>query len=133
MATKIFVSYPSADLERSKTFYAALGATLEPAFTDENAVCFSWDDNIYFMLLKREFFAGFTDKQIVDPKTSAQVQSAFTRDARADVDAVVEAGLAAGGTEAGTAQDHGFMYSRDIEDPDGNIVAFIWMAEEAQA
>jgi uncharacterized protein len=23
------------------------------------------------------------------------------------------------------------MYSRDLEDPDGNIVAFLWMAPEA--
>lgn len=133
MPTTLFVSYPSADLDRSKTFYTALGAAFEPKLSDENAVCLKWDDNIFFMLLKREFFAGFTEKQIIDPKTSAQVQSAFSRESRAEVDAVAEAGLAAGGTEAGQAQDHGFMYSRDLEDPDGNIVAFIWMAPEAQA
>ena len=42
-----------------------------------------------------------------------------------------EAGLAAGGAEPRPAQDLGFMYSRDLEDPDGNIVAFLWMAPEA--
>jgi uncharacterized protein len=131
MPTNIFVSYPAADLERSKAFYTALGATINPLFTDENAACLMWDENIYFMLLKREFFATFTDKQVADPATTAQVQSAFTRDSREDVDTVVEAGVAAGGTEHGAAQDHGFMYSRDLEDPDGNIVAFLWMAPEA--
>jgi predicted lactoylglutathione lyase len=131
MPQKIFVSYPAADLDRSTAFYTALGATINPRFTDENAVCLEWDENITFMMLKREFFATFTDKQVADPATTAQVQSAFSRDSRQDVDAVVEAGLAAGGSEPRPADDLGFMYSRDLEDPDGNIVAFIYMVPEA--
>jgi uncharacterized protein len=131
VATKIFVSYPGTDLDRSKAFYTALGATIVPEFTDENAVCLRWDENIYFMVLKRDFFATFTDKQIADPATTAQVQSAFTRESRAAVDAAVEAGLAAGGTEHGTARDHGFMYDRDVQDPDGNVVSFVWMEVQA--
>jgi predicted lactoylglutathione lyase len=131
MPTNIFVSYTTADLDRSKTFYTALGATINPLFTDENAACFVWDENIYLMVLKREFFAAFTDKQVADPAITAQVQVAFTRDSRDDVDTVAEAGLAAGGSEPRPAQDLGFMYSRDLEDPDGNVVAFIWMEPQA--
>jgi uncharacterized protein len=131
MPTSIFVSYPSADLDRSRAFYTALGATVNPLFTDENAVCLVWDENIYLMVLKREFMATFTDKQLADPATTAQVQIAFSRDSREEVDTVAEAGLGAGGSEPRPAQDYGFMYSRDLEDPDGNIVAFLWMAPEA--
>jgi uncharacterized protein len=131
MPTHIFVSYPTADLARSTAFYTALGATVNPLFTDENATCLVWDENIYLMVLKREFMATFTDKQLADPATTAQVQIAFSRDSREAVDAVAEAGLAAGGSEPRPAEDHGFMYSRDLEDPDGNIVAFLWMAPEA--
>ena len=131
MPTNIFVSYPTADLERSKAFYTALGATINPLFTDENAACLVWDENIYLMVLKREFMATFTDKQLADPAITAQVQIAFSRDSREDVDTVVEAGLAAGGSEPRPAQDYGFMYSRDLEDPDGNIVCFMYMVPEA--
>lgn len=131
MPTKIFVSYPTADIERSKAFYTALGATINPLFTDEKALCLRWEENIYFMVLTREFLATMTDKQIIDPATSAQVQSAFTCDSREDVDRVVEAGLAAGGSEPQPAQDYGFMYTRDLEDPDGNVVAFMYMVPEA--
>src|SRR3984885_10163839 len=127
MPTNIFVSYATADLDRSKAFYTALGATINPLFTDENAACLMWDENIYLMVLKREFFASFTDKQLADPATTAQVQIAFTRDSRDDVDAVAAAGLAAGGSEPRPAQDLGFMYTRDLEDPDGNVVAFMYM------
>jgi uncharacterized protein len=131
MPTNIFVSYPTADLERSKAFYTALGASINPLFTDDNAVCFVWDDNVYTMVLKREFFATFTDKQVADPAATAQMQVAFTRDSREEVDEAAEAGLAAGGSEPRPAQDFGFMYSRDLEDPDGNVVAFIYMVPEA--
>lgn len=83
------------------------------------------------MMLTREFFATFTDKQVADPATSAQVQIALARDSREDVDTVAEAGLTAGGSEPRPAQDFGFMYSRDLEDPDGNIVSFVYMAPQA--
>jgi uncharacterized protein len=131
MPTNIFVSYPTADLDRSTAFYTALGATINPLFTDDNAACLVWEENIFLMVLKREFMATFTDKQLADPATTAQVQIAFTRESRDDVDAVAEAGLSAGGSEPRPAQDFGFMYSRDLEDPDGNIVAFIYMVPEA--
>ena len=131
MPTNIFVSYPTADLDRSVAFYTALGATINPAFTDENAACLKWDENIYLMVLKREFMATFTEKQLADPATTAQVQVAFTRDSREDVDALSEAGLAAGGSEPGPAQDLGFMYTRDLEDPDGNNLSFLYMVPEA--
>ena len=131
MATNIFVSYPAADLERSKAFYTALGATINPLFTDDNAVCLVWDENITTMVLEREFFATFTDKQVADPATTAQFQIAFSRDSREDVDAVIEAGLAAGGSEPRPAQDYGFMYSRDLEDPDGNNLSFLYMEPQA--
>jgi uncharacterized protein len=131
MPTNIFVSYPSDDLERSTAFYTAVGATINPLFSDENAVCFVWDENITTMVLKREFFATFTDRDVSKPVTGPQFQVAFSRDSREAVDTVTEAGLAAGGSEPRPAEDYGFMYSRDLEDPDGNIIAFLFMEPEA--
>ena len=101
MTTSIFVNLPSTDLERSKKFYTALGFTINPMFTDENAACVVLDENIYFMVLTREYLGTFTDKQIIDPKTHAQTSISFTRD------------------------------SRDIEDPDGNILGFVYMDQAA--
>jgi uncharacterized protein len=129
--THIFVNIPTSDLDKAKAFYTALGAEINPLFTDENAACIVWDENIQMMVLTREYLATFTDKSIIDPRTQAQVQIAFSRDSREDVDRVLEAGLAAGGTEPRAAQDYGFMYSRDLDDPDGNGLAFLWMNPEA--
>jgi predicted lactoylglutathione lyase len=96
--TSIFVNIPTNDLERSVAFYRALGCAINPNFTDENAACVVWSDDIFFMVLRREFFATFTEKP-VGGKEWAQVSLSFAQDSRADVDAIVEAGLAAGGTE----------------------------------
>ncbi len=127
MGTSIFVNFASSDLERSKAFYTALGCEISPNFTDENAACIVWDENIYFMVLTRDYFATFTDKPIIDANTSAQVSLALSRASREDVDAVMAAGLAAGGTEPRPVQDYGFMYSRDLDDPDGNALGFLYM------
>ncbi|MGW9630610.1 VOC family protein [Agromyces sp. NPDC055520] len=126
-ATSIFVNLPTTDLERAKSFYEALGFSINPMFTDENAACVVLDENIYFMVVTREYLGTFTDKQIIDPATLAQTLISFTRDSRDEVDAVLVKGLAAGGTEPRDAQDYGFMYSRDLEDPDGNILGFLYM------
>jgi predicted lactoylglutathione lyase len=129
--TNVFVNLPTADLERAKAFYVALGCEINPQFTDDNAACIVWDDNVYFMVLTREFFATFTDKPIVDPDAALQVSVAFSRDSREDVDAIMAKGLAAGGTEPKPAQDYGFMYSRDLDDPDGNSLGFLFMEPAA--
>ncbi|HET8868418.1 MAG TPA: VOC family protein [Agrococcus sp.] len=131
MTTSIFVNIPTTDLDRSKAFYEALGFSINPAFTDENAACVVLSDTIYFMVLTREYLGTFTDKQIIDPKTQAQVSIALTRDSREDVDAVLAKGLAAGGSEPRPAQDYGFMYSRDLDDPDGNNLSFLFMEPAA--
>ena len=127
MVTKIFVNLPTSDLDRSKAFYEALGCEINPLFTDENAACVVWSEDVFFMVLTREYFGTFTDKTVVDAKAAAQVLIALSRDSRDDVDDVLAKGLAAGGSEPREPQDLGFMYSRDLEDPDGNVLEFLYM------
>lgn len=131
--TSIFVNVPTTDLERAKAFYTALGAGINPNFTDDNAACIVWDENVFFMVLTKEYFATFTDKQIIDPKTQAQTSIGLSRDSREEVDAIMALGLANGGTEPKPAQDYGFMYSRDLDDPDGNSLGFLYMDPQAAA
>ncbi|WP_127820436.1 VOC family protein [Microbacterium sp. CPCC 204701] len=129
--THIFVNIPTNDLEKAKTFYTALGADINPLFTDENAACVVWDDNVFFMVVTKDYLATFTDKPIADPKSVAQTLVALSRESREEVDTTVQAALANGGTEPKEPQDYGFMYSRQLEDPDGNIVEFVYMEPQA--
>ncbi|GAA2248483.1 VOC family protein [Herbiconiux moechotypicola] len=124
----MFVNLPVTDLDRAKTFYEALGFSINPLFTDHNAACVVVeDDHNYFMILKREYFQTFTDLPIGDPATSPSVSTAIFLDSREAVDGAVTAGLGAGGSEPRPASDYGFMYQRQLTDPDGNIIEFGWM------
>lgn len=123
----VFINLPVSALERSTAFYVALGCTINPKFTDENAACAVWSDEIYFMLLTRDFFATFTEKTLVDPATHVQAIIALSCESRADVDRVVDAGLAAGGSRARDPEDYGFMYQRSVHDPDGNLLEITYM------
>ena len=131
---QMFVNLPVTDLDRAKAFYTAVGFTINPLFTDHNAACVVVEDgHNYFMILKREFFQTFTEKPIGDNAVNPAVSTAIFLDSREAVDATVEKGLAAGGAEPQPASDYGFMYQRQLNDPDGNILEFGWMDPVAAA
>ena len=126
--TAMFVNLPVTDLERAKAFYTAIGFTINPLFTDHNAACVVVEeDHSYFMILVREYFQTFTDLPIGDPAVNPSVSTAIFLDSREDVDKTIADGIAAGGSEARPASDYGFMYQRQLNDPDGNLLEFGWM------
>ncbi len=126
--TSMFVNLPVTDLERAKAFYTAIGGTVNPLFTDDNAACIVIDEgHNYFMLLTREFFQTFTDLPIGDNAKNPTNTTAIFVDSREAVDSAVAAGVAAGGRESQDPADYGFMYQRQLTDPDGNLLEFGWM------
>ena len=83
------------------------------------------------MLVTRDYFQTFTDLPLGDNAVNPTVAVAMFLDSRDAVDATVASGLAAGGSEARPASDYGFMYQRQLTDPDGNILEFGWMDPKA--
>jgi uncharacterized protein len=127
MSKMIFVNLPVADLPRSMAFYEALGFSNNPAFTDETAACMVWSEAIYVMLLTHGKWNSFTNRPI-PPSTSSEVSLALSMDSKEEVDAMNEAASANGGTaDINPVQDLGFMYGRDLVDPDGHIWGPFWM------
>src|SRR5215210_2421904 len=108
----LFVNIPVANLERSKAFFAQLGFSYNPMFTDETAACLLVGEQAFVMLLSREKFAEFSTLPIADPTTHALALYCFSVASRDEVDSVTAAALAAGASEADDAEDFGFMYSR---------------------
>ena len=126
--SQMFVNLPVTDLERAKAFYTALGYSINPLFTDHNAACVVVEeDHNYFMILVREYFQTFTELPIGDPAVNPSATVALFLDSRAAVDKAVTDGIAAGGAEPKPATDYGFMYQRQLTDPDGNLLEFGWM------
>lgn len=128
MTQMIFVNLPVTDLPKSKAFYEAIGFTNEGKFTDETAACMVLSDTIFVMLLTHPKWKTFTDKQLIDPKTHAQVALCISRENRDAVDAITEtAGNSGGKADCNPKQDYGFMYGRSFEDPDGHVWEPMWM------
>ena len=131
MPQMIFVNLPVADLPRSIAFYAALGFTQNPQFSDESGACMVLSETIHVMLLTHAKWQGFTTRPIC-PAGSSEVSLAITAESRAEVDRLVEAGAASGGTaDLNPPEDHGFMFQRTIADPDGHIWEPFWMDQSA--
>ncbi len=131
MTRMIFVNLPVADLRTSMAFYAALGFTNNPHFSDDTAACMVWSEAINVMLLTHDKWRTFTTRPI-PPPTSSEVLLALVVDSPADVDAANATAAANGGTaDVNPMQDLGFMYSRALADPDGHVWEIFWMDPSA--
>src|SRR3954451_1356571 len=84
----LFVTLPVADLERSKSFFAELGFSFNPLFSDETAACMLVGEDAFVMLLSRERFAEFAKLPIADPTTHTLALYCFSVSSREEVDAV---------------------------------------------
>ncbi|BAC70326.1 MULTISPECIES: VOC family protein [Streptomyces] len=123
----IFVNLAVDDVDASKKFFTELGYTINPQFTTDDCACVVISDTIIAMLLSKQRYADFTKKRIADPTTTSEVLLCLSAESREKVDELVDKALAAGGTSSGETQDHGFMYGRSFDDPDGHTWEIVWM------
>lgn len=121
MARQIYVNLPIRNLERSVRFFGALGFAFDPQFTDDKATCMIVGPDSFVMLLEESFFKTFTPRPVADAHKSTEVLVCLSCDSRAEVDALVNKAVAAGGATPNPAQDHGFMYQHGFEDLDGHL------------
>ena len=131
MHKQIFVNLPVNDLPKSRAFFEALGMTINPQFSNDQAACVVISEGIYTMLLVKDFFKGFTGKPIADATRTTEALVCLSCESRAEVDAVVAKALKAGGTAPRPPQDHGFMYGHGFEDLDGHIWELMYMDTSA--
>ena len=131
MTQMVFINLAVADVAAATRLYEAMGATLNPQFSNEKASALMWSDTISTMLLQREFFQTFTKRPVGDPRAAPTSLTCLSRDSRAAVDATIAAAVAAGARTLEEPQDHGFMYGQSVEDLDGHIIEVMWMDAQA--
>ncbi|MEF2552691.1 VOC family protein [Aurantimonas sp. A2-1-M11] len=132
MTRLIFINLPVAELSRAVAFYEAVGAERNPHFSNETAACMVFSETIHVMLLTHARFREFTSKPIADAHASTQMLHCTSVESRDTVDAVIGWASEAGGkADPGPKQDHGFMYMRSFEDPDGHTWEVMWMEPAA--
>ena len=133
MATQIYVNMPVKNLERSMTFFKALGFNFNPQFTNEQGACMVVSENIYVMLLIESFFKTFTPHPICDARKSTEMLVCLSRDSREAVDALVGKAVTAGAATPNRPQDSGYMYGHGFQDLDGHLWELVYMNMEAFA
>ena len=134
MPKMIFVNLPVRNLAGATAFYVALGGEVNPQFSDDQAKSIMFSDAIGVIVMTHERYGQFTKRPIGDAKGESQALHALTTDSRDSVDATLKRAVAAGGrADPNPPQDHGFMFSRSVEDPDGNVWEIVWMNPAAAA
>ncbi len=127
MSRTIFISLPVSDLAASVTFYRALGFGQNLQLSDAAGACMVWSDAIQVMLITHDRWRTFTQRPFPAAGTAAHMLS-LALDSREAVDAMNQAAAAHGGqADVNPAEDLGFMYTRDLADPDGHMRAALWM------
>ena len=101
--------------------------SINPLFTDENAACIVWDENVFFMVLTKEYFATFTDKPIIDPDDARagahRAQPRHPRGRRHGARGRPRQRRQRAAPGAGLR----LHVLRDLDDPDGNSLGFLYM------
>ena len=127
MPKMIFISLPVSDLNASIAFYQALGFGQNPQFSGDTGACMVWSEAIYVMLVTHPKWRTFTQRPFPAAGTAGSMLS-LALDSRDAVDAMNRAAAAHGGqADVNPAEDMGFMYTRDLADPDGHMWAALWM------
>lgn len=117
----IFVNLPVKDLAATKAYFAALGFSYNPQFSDDNAACMIIEENISVMFLQHDYFRTFINGEIADPANGVEVLNALSCDSREAVDDMVAKAVAGGGKHWRPAADHGWMYTWSFQDLNGHV------------
>ena len=128
MIKQVFINLPVADLAKSVAFFKALGFSLNPQFSGEDAACVVVSDAVSVMLGTHAKFREFTPKAICDTSQAVEVLLNLSCESREQVDDLVASALAAGGSTYDKPEDLGSMYSHSFVDLDGHGWGLFYMS-----
>lgn len=130
MSKQVFINLPVKDLAISTAFYEELGFTKNETFSDANASCMVWSDEIMVMLLTYDFYQQFvSNKSIIDARTQSGVLLSLSMGSRNDVQKFADTAKQLGGNYYTVPINEGNdqMFSYEVEDLDGHIWEPVWM------
>jgi predicted lactoylglutathione lyase len=132
MNKQIIFNLPVQDLERSKAFFTKLGFSINPRFSNENALFMDVvDDTLHVMLMTEALFTSLINKPAVRARDANEVIICLSCESREEVDSLIARAQAAGARIPHPPEDHGFMYDQGFEDPDGHLWNLVWTAPQA--
>jgi predicted lactoylglutathione lyase len=122
MSKQIFLNLPIKNVAASTDFYTKLGFTKNPQFSNEDASCMVWSENIYIMLLTHEFYSKFTNKTIPDLTKTSSALISLMLETKEEVEKFAQTAKANGGDYFVAELNKGldFMLCYEVTDLDGH-------------
>ena len=128
MPKTMSINLPITDLVRSTAFYEAVGGTRRAKFPDDTAACMVFSESIQAMLQTHDTYRQVASTPMADTHGTSAALIALTVESRDEVNATIDRAVASGGrADPNPRQDHGFMFGRSVQDPDGHVWEVLWM------
>ena len=97
MNKQIIFNLPVQDLDRSKAFFSALGFSVNPRYSNANALFMNVvDDTLHVMLMTEAFFESLINKPAVRARDANEVIICLSCESREEVDSLIARAQAAG-------------------------------------
>ena len=129
--TGLFLNLPTKDLPRATKFFNDIGFAQNMQFSNDDASGFQIGEQMFLMVLAEPFFQTFTKKAVSDARGATEAIFSLGMESRDEVDRFVDTAMSAGASPSNDPMDHGFMYTRSFQDPDGHLWEVFWM-DQAQ-
>ncbi|MFS0558679.1 VOC family protein [Brevibacillus sp. 179-C9.3 HS] len=130
MTKELWINLPVKDLEKSKSFFAALGFSFHPRHENSKdaAGLLIGEKNMLIMLFPEATFQSFTQNELADTKRGTEVLFSIDAKSREEVDALTKRVVEAGGTVFSEPREHGpGMYGAGFADLDGHRWNVLYM------
>jgi uncharacterized protein len=129
MPKQIYLNLPVKDLKKSTEFYKALGFNINPMFSDPNASSMMLSNDIVIMLVSHEYYSKFTTKLIPDTFKTSSALIAIAYESKQEVEDFVKTAQSFGSNcfIAEPNKNLDFMFSYEVEDPDGHVLEPFFM------
>ena len=127
MPIEMFINLPVNDIGKSTEFFTRLGFSFDPQVGGPDTKRMIIGPENSALLHTEPFFRRFAGGDPFDPSKGREVVVGLTAESPAQVDALVDIAIAAGGESLGPAIDQGFMYMRAFRDLDGHQWSFLAM------
>lgn len=130
MTKELWINLPVKDLEKSKSFFAALGFSFHPRHENSKdmAGLVIGEKNMLIMLFPEATFQTFTQNELADTKRGTEVLFSIDAESREEVDELMRQVVEAGGTVFSEPREHGpGMYGAGFADLDGHRWNVLYM------
>jgi uncharacterized protein len=131
MAAEIFINLSVKNLRHTTEFFSKIGFSFHPRYANENTACMIIGDNVFARFMDEAYFHTIHNKQITEIQKEPEMHLIIDMDSRSKVDSIIEKVVKYGGREFRELQDHGWMYTRRFQDPDGHLWEVMCMNAKA--